>query len=233
MTASAIAIHKFWTHYEPDPQDPARLKAVDWVAYGPIGGHDRSVTHDRVARLARLQPLEGSQNPAVVMAHERWSIIEKHYRAWLAGQEAPVDGTPLAAWNALTPEQADVLRANSIKTVEDVAALTDTHIARLPLPNLRELIRQARHFIDAAEQTRFAASLAAKEREIESLKAENAERDAQIAALMQKVDGLAAAVGTREEQDKVDTESPVPGRSRKHERTANKGHADRERARGE
>jgi hypothetical protein len=131
------------------------------------------------------------------MAHERWSIIDKHYRAWLAGQEAPVDGTPLAAWNALTPEQADVLRANSIKTVEDVAALTDTHIARLPLPNMRELIRQARHFIDAAEQTRFAASLAAKEREIESLKAENAERDAQIAALMQKVDELAAGVAAR------------------------------------
>jgi hypothetical protein len=215
MTASAIAIHKFWTHYEPDPADPARLKAVDWVAYGPIGGHDRSVTHDRVARLAKLQPLEGSQNPAVVMAHERWSIIDKHYRAWLAGQEAPVDGTPLAAWNALTPEQADVLRANSIKTVEDVAALTDTHIARLPLPNMRELIRQARHFIDAAEQTRFAASLAAKEREIESLKAENAERDGQIAALMQKVDELAAGVAARSD-DASDGEAEKRGaRARK------------------
>jgi hypothetical protein len=210
MTTSAIAIHKFWTHYEPDPQDPARLKAVDWVAYGPIGGHDRSVTHDRVARLGKLQPLEGSQNPAVVMAHARWSMIDKHYRAWLAGQEAPVDGTPLAAWNALTPEQADVLRANSIKTVEDVAALTDTHIARLPLPNMRELIRQARHFIDAAEQTRFAASLAAKEREIESLKAENADRDAQIAALIGKVDELAAVVA-----DKDQASRPSAGRARK------------------
>jgi hypothetical protein len=141
---------------------PAKLKAVDWVACGPIGGNDRSVTHDRVARLAKLQPLAGAQNPAVEMAHLRWSIIEKHYRAWLAGQEPPVEGTPLAAWNALNPEQADVLRANSIKTVEEIAALTDAHIARLPLPNMRELIRQARHFIDASEQTRFAESLAAK-----------------------------------------------------------------------
>jgi len=216
MTTAAIAIHKFWTHYEPDPQDPAKLKAADWVAYGPIGGHDRSVTHDRVARLGSLQPLEGSQNPAVIMAHRRWSIIERHYRAWLAGQEAPVDGTPLAAWNALTPEQADVLRANSIKTVEDVAALTDAHIARLPLPNLRELIRQARHFIDAAEQTRFAASLAEKEREIESLKEENAERDAQIAALMQRVDDLAGRLAADAEPEAGSpTGKRAPGRAGK------------------
>src|SRR5262245_15425227 len=150
------------------------------------------------------------------MAHQRWSIIERHYRAWLAGQEAPVDGTPLAAWNALPPDPADVLRANSIKTVEDVAALTDAHIARLPLPNLRELIRQARHFIDAAEQTRFAASLAAKEREIEGLKEENAERDAQIAALMQRVDELASRLPADEEPARAsETAAVVSGRGRK------------------
>jgi hypothetical protein len=103
-----------------------------------------AVTAAARRRLAKLQPLAGAQNPAVEMAHLRWSIIEKHDRAWLAGQEPPVEGTPLAAWNALNPEQADVLRANSIKTVEEVAALTDAHIARLPLPNLREVIRQAR-----------------------------------------------------------------------------------------
>jgi hypothetical protein len=63
---------------------------------------------------------------------------------------------------------------------------------------MRELIRQARHFIDAAEQTRFAASLAAKEREIESLKAENADRDAQIAALVARVDELAGRGATED-----------------------------------
>jgi hypothetical protein len=205
MTAPAIAIHKFWTNYEPDPADPAKLKPVDWVAYGPIGSHDRSVTHDRVARLAKLQPLAGSQNPAVEMAHARWAIIEKHYQAWLAGQEPPTEGTPLAAWNALTPEQGDVLRANSIKTVEDVAGLTDAHITRLPLPNMRELTKQARHFIDASEQTRFAARLAEKEREVEALKAENAERADRIAALNEKVDALGAA---RAAEEKPGAEAP-------------------------
>jgi hypothetical protein len=206
MTAPAIAIHKFWTNYEPDPADPAKLKPVDWVAYGPIGSHDRSVTHDRVARLARLQPITATQNPAVAIAHARWSIIEKHYQAWQAGQEAPGEGTPLAAWNALTPEQAEVLRRHNIKTVEDIAGLTDAHIVRVPLPNLRELIRQAQHFIDASEQTRFAAKLAEKEREIEVLKEENAERDAQVAELRDQVAELAAARTARE---KPGAEAPI------------------------
>lgn len=169
------------------------------MAYGPIGGHDRSVTHDRVARLAKLQPLAGSQNPAVAMAHERWSLIERHYRAWLAGQETPTEGTPLAAWNALTPEQADVLRTNQIKTVEEVAALTDAHISRFPLPKLRELVAQAKAFVDSANQRQFAANLMAKEREIEHLKAANTERDEQIAALIAKVDELAGIVAGKED----------------------------------
>jgi hypothetical protein len=214
----ALSVQRFWTEYKPDPLDSAKLIEVDKVAYGPVGMLDKSLVVSEVSRLYKtLQPLEGSQDPAVHQAHARWAAIEPLYKAYKSGQEAPLNGTPLAAWNALTPEQADVLRRNGIKTVEEISLLTDVHISRFPMPGLKDLIKQAKNFIDAADQTRFSAKLAEKDNEVAALQAENHERASQVAELMEKVKQLAEIVAmqgaTAEDADPDAVPAPrKPGR---------------------
>lgn len=209
---AVLSIHKFWTTYVQDPADASKLLEIDHVAYGPIGSLDKTVIPDTIARLQKLQPLEGSQNPAVHMAHARWAAIEPAYKAWKAGQEAPINGTPLAAWNALTPEQAEVFKRNDIKTVEDISMLTDAHISRFPLPGLKELIKQAKNFIDAAEQTRFSAKLTEKDHEIATLRAENQDRDSQVNELMEKVKALAELVAAQQQVEEASEPGSEPAR---------------------
>jgi len=220
MAAPALSIYRFFTKYEKDPTDPAKLRAVDWISYGPIGQERFNVTDARVRDIIdRLVPNSGSQSPSSIAANARADYIRPRYEAWKAGREAPTDGTPLAAWNALTPEQADIFRTNGFKTVEAIAAMTDQHITRIPLPGLREIVRQAGMFIDSAEQTRFAARLTEKDEEVAALKAENAESKAQIAALMEKIDQLAEMVVTNGEAAASGPEEVKrgPGRPRKAE----------------
>ena len=143
-------------------------------------------------------------------------MIEKHYSAWKKGQEAPLEGTPLAAWNALNQEQADLFRSRGIKTIEAFAAMTDSTMSQVQVPNLRDLVRQAKNFLDASEQTRLASKLAEKDNQIESLRAEADEQKSQIADLLKKVDALADLAAS-----KVDDEPRRgPGRPRKTEQAA-------------
>jgi len=97
----------------------------------------------------------------------QWAQIEPAYTAWKQGQELPENGTPLSAWSGLTPEQADVMRAVGLKTVEAVADMGEALLMRPPLPNLREIKRLAGAFIAG----RPAAEMAD---EIEKLKEQNA-----------------------------------------------------------
>lgn len=213
--APTVSIQRFWSNYAPDPTDAAKLVEVDMVAYGPVGSLDKSVVVSRVDRLYKtLQPLEGSQDPAVHQAHARWAAIEPAYRAYKSGQEAPLSGTPLAAWNALTPEQADVLKRNGIKTVEEIALLTDIHISRFPMPGLKDLIKQAKNFIDSAEQHRFSAKLAEKDGEVEALQSENHDMKIKMAEMMEKLMHLSDMVAAQGVAVTDEDAIPAPRRGR-------------------
>lgn len=193
MSASPrLFIKRFYSKFKPDRQDPSRMVEEHWVEYGPIGSLDKSSTSIKVLALKPREPLSMG-NPSSEMGWMRWQIIEAAYERWLSGQEAPVEGTPLAAWNALSPEQAEVLRHRGIRTVEEVSQLTDAHVERIPLP-MRELIRQAKQFLDAADANRTSAALAEKDQQIEALKASEAELRDQVASLLTKVDQLADLV---------------------------------------
>ena len=172
-----IQVHRIWTEYRPDPSDPAKMREVDMVAYGPMGAGDRSITNERVSRLSQVKG-EGDarQNPAVAMATYRWNVIKPFYEAYKAGREHTVDGTPLAAWNAVTPEQAEVLRIRGVHTVEQLAGLTDAHVQRFGIPGLRGLADMAGVYLKSADATRATA-------QIDDLKAENDTLKEQLAEL--------------------------------------------------
>lgn len=174
-----LAVHRFWTEYAPDPADAAQLREIDWVEYAPLGSSDRSRTIERVSRLGKLNPL-APDNPASVYAHARWATIGPMYQAWKDGRTLTVDGTPLAAWAGVSPEQAEALTMRSVVTVEQLAELTDTHIQRLGIPNLRSIIQAAKRYLESRDGVRVAAELAKRDEQIEDLKAELAELTAMI-----------------------------------------------------
>lgn len=187
---AVIAIKRFWTTYEPDrdPDRKGQLREVDWVEYGPIGNLDLVSNIEKISRLAKvIDRADAADNAAVQLANIRWDAIRPQYEAWKAGRSGHVDGTPLAAWNRLSPEQADVLRIKGVKTVEEIAALGDTHIQRLGLPGMREVIADAKRFLAATDASAVQQDLRAKDEQLAAQRDELAEMKAQVETLAEIV----------------------------------------------
>jgi len=176
MEKLPILIHRFYTVFEDDPKNPGQQRARDMVEYGPIGQAGRTHVTERIDILLKPQKVAG-QNPSVQAAQVLCNFIKPRYEAWKTNQDLPETGTPLAAWNHLTQQQAEILRVNGVRSVEDVSQLTDTHIHRIPIPNLRSIIEAAKRFLDNKDVNKFTAEMQAK--------------DEMIAALTLRVDQLA------------------------------------------
>ncbi len=175
MEKLPIIIYRFYTVFDEHPvtKEP---RARDMVEYGPIGQAGRTQICERIDIISSPQKVAG-QNPSVQAAQVLWNFIKPRYEAWKSNQDLPATGTPLAAWNHLTQTQAEVLRVNGVRSVEDVALLTDTHIHRIPIPNLRSIIEAAKKFLESKDVNKFTSEMAAK--------------DEMIAALTLRVDQLA------------------------------------------
>lgn len=214
MAAPTIHVQRFWTAFKPDPADAGKLIPIDMCAYGPIGQLQRSLTITEVKRLAAVRQEDGNNDSAIGMARARWDMIRPQYEAWKSGQEMPLNGTPLAAWNAVTPEQAEVFKSRGVRTVEDIAGLTDAAIEGIPVPRLRDLKKSAHLFLDSAETAKFASVLAEKERQIENNAAELLDSKKQIADLMSKVNQLAEMIADKQSDDEAPAKRG-PGRPAK------------------
>jgi hypothetical protein len=187
MEKLPILIHRFYTVYDDDPKNPGTQRARDMVEYGPIGQAGRTHATERIDVLSKVQKVAGA-NPAVTAARVMWDFIRPRYEAWKNNQDLPEVGTPLAAWNHLTKEQGEILRVNGVRSVEDCAQLTDTHIHRIPIPNLRSIIEAAKKFLDHKDVNKNASELAAAHET--------------IAALTSRVEQLAEMVASQTEPEK-------------------------------
>ena len=134
--------------------DYAKKKPVDWVRLAPSGeAHLKTQTWHRVEKLrppVTLDDRDRNADTHVAMS-ARWTVIEPAYKAWKAGTEIPENGTPLAAWSGVTPDQADLLRNMSIRTVEDVRDMSESAFTKLPMPNARQLPKLAKEFLEGAD----------------------------------------------------------------------------------
>jgi len=170
-----LFIKKFWTEYKTGKKGETR--EIDMVEYSPIGSIQKTSIPKSIKEISSVIPLEGrgAHNPAVLMAHMRWDAIRPSYEAWKKGHEIPLDGTPLAAWPGLTNEQAQLLKMKGVKTVEQIAALTDTHKQSMGVPGLHDMITNAQRFLKAQEKSVVVDALSKKDEEIAELRAQMAE----------------------------------------------------------
>lgn len=145
---------------------------VDWAIYAP--GHSPLGTHT-VERIKHLIPdperhgddLDGTK---LAFMTARWEKIRPAYEAWKAGKEIPTSGTPLTAWPALNEEQVRIFRQVGIQSVEEIRDLAETQIGRVPLPNMRDMIKQAAVFLGNLDSSAAAEREARKDEEISDLK---------------------------------------------------------------
>lgn len=159
-------------------------EAVEWVTYAPA--HDPTGTSNKV-RIKELIPPQALRNDdegtKLNLMHLKWNQIRPAYEAWKAGIEIPVDGTPLAAWAGVSPDQADVLRARGLKTVEALRDATDSMIAKIALPNMRALRELAGKFLEGAGRAAAAAQVQERDDKIKAMEAMMEEMVARLAAV--------------------------------------------------
>lgn len=232
-TIAPLQIQRFWTDYAPDlghrdpddpakwiAGDPAKLMPVDMIAYGPVGRIDNALVLSKVSTVLNVRPFTDPNDPASVMAWTRRDFVSRAYEAWKAGQDIPIEGTPLAAWNGLTPEQAEVFRSKSIRTVEEISILNEATRAHVPLPGLSSIIAAAKRFVDSADQTRFAAQMAAKDEEIAAVKLQSADMGDQLAMLTARMNEMAEMLAKRDGEQSTAPAKSKGGRPTNAERQA-------------
>lgn len=125
---------------------------------------------------------------AVTDEHRRrWP---REYEAFKAGQELPVEGTALEEWGGVTRSQVEELRPFKIRTVEQLAALSDDQLGKAVPMSGFSLREKAQRFL---EQAKGAAPMEKLAAENEDLKASMQVRDDRIKALEEQVQKLLAA----------------------------------------
>lgn len=140
-------------------------RAIDWVEIAPSGeAFDRTRTWHRIKDVTPPQNVDDTRKDSMSykIAVARWEKIRPKYDAYKQGQDIPDDGTPLAAWAGVSPEQAAHLKAMGIKTVEAVRDMGEGATARLPFPNARKLPQLAADFLSSkgeAEKDRLIADM--------------------------------------------------------------------------
>lgn len=98
----------------------------------------------------------------------------RHWEAYERNQAAPLNGTPLEEWPAITAARRLELRAMNVQTIEDLAGVADAHVKNLGNDG-HKLRNEAQAWLDKANEgasvQRMASELAKRDEEIEALKA--------------------------------------------------------------
>lgn len=81
----------------------------------------------------------------------------RHYAAFLQRIEAPIDGTPLAEWAAITRTQVEELAFKNIKTIEHLASVSDAHTGEMR--GLSSLKQKAKTYLAQKEDTKIVDQL--------------------------------------------------------------------------
>lgn len=185
-----IRVVEFRTEYKG-------TKAEDWVLYAPVHSPLNTSTWEKVSRMKPPKEIDRDvRGLKALHMNAIWAMIGPAYDAWKGGQEIPITGTPLGAWPGINQAMAEVFKRVGIRTVEEVAAITDGQVQGIHLPDVRGMRKQAAAFLDARGDAKAAQRLT--------------DQDDQIAVMQEQLESLTALL--KESEDK-----PKRGRPRKAE----------------
>lgn len=199
MERPTIVVLGFKQTFERNPKTGLMDRPVDWVTYAPVHAVQSTQITERVDKM---RPPETGLNRddegrKIAFLRFRWEMIERAYNAWKEGVEVPLDGTPLGVWPGINEAQANAFRSVGVKTVEGIRDLPEVLVGKVPLPSVREIVKQANLFLEARDATSTAVRQAEQESRISSL-------EEQLAAAMALL-----------EQKAGEPEKRKPGRPRK------------------
>lgn len=158
----------FWVEYDPQPDGTMKeVEKVEWARKGT----QNTTTVEKISRLQK----HGS---------DEWNMLKPYYERWKEGKEAPIDGTPLAAWPGATPQLVKALEPYHIRSIEDLANLTDGTLPKIPVPGIRGFREQAKAYVAAASTTAPVAS------ELAALRAQNASLETRLAEMAEILKGV-------------------------------------------
>lgn len=143
---------------------------VEMAMIGPRGNTNKTATPWRIKDLMRTLPPEPG-------APSMWDQVKPLYEAWKAGQEMPNRGTPLAALGTLMEEDIEALHQHQIRSIEDLASITDGQMPDIRVYNLRSKRDQARAWVDTADTRNTASELATLREQLATLQAALQGRD--------------------------------------------------------
>lgn len=104
---------------------------------------DREYVQIITPGIAKSQPIE-----EVNADHKRrWP---REYQIFQDGLEEPIDGTPLEQWTPMTPAMCLMLKAMHIRTVEELAGITDTVLQDIGMGG-RQFRDRAKAYVEATE----------------------------------------------------------------------------------
>lgn len=146
--------------------------------------------YDDREQVRILIPGDRNSSPVEIVNDEhraRWPV---EYAAFKAGMDAPIDGTPLNEWPPITRSQVKEFAHFNVFSVQDMAALNDSHIMKMPM-GTRALRDQAKTFVEVAEHG--TGPIARMVDENLRLRDENDRKDRTIAEMGVRIQEMEAA----------------------------------------
>lgn len=164
-----------------------KTKTIDYALITPVGGRE-CVERPTVEWLADLERVSRDRDGEAGRFPRPWyESFKSGYERWKAGQEIPLNGTPIKTWVVPSPQQSRALVNANILTVEDLAQANDEALQRVGM-GAQDLKRRAKDWL---EQAKSQGTVAA---EIEKLKVSNDSLTKQVKALIETNDQLRAQV---------------------------------------
>ncbi len=151
---------------------------------------------------------------------EHAAHYEKMYAHWKAGQELPVEGTPIKGWAVIAPSQAEAIIRAGIRTVEDLSNMNGEAMQRIGMGAVMLKNKAQAWVAQAQDKGPLTMEMAELKRQNDLLKLQLETQGAQIAALQEKrpqVEAVPPSTWEPEDaivlKDILDTATTPPKRS--------------------
>lgn len=122
---------------------------------------------------------------------------EEGYKAWKEGRELPESGVPIKTWPVISPAQVSLLLNLRVRTVEDLAQLTDEGVHRIGMGG-RALKQKAIDWLESSQSSgKLVQELEVLRTQNAELLARDAEREVQMKQLLADVETIQKAAGNK------------------------------------